>query len=157
MNQVWALQLLHYTSWANHRLATTLQSAAEELLLRDTDILRLMGHVLSAEQIWYRRIRQDSGPFDAWKQWPPAELPAAIEASCADWKTVLQAYPEPTEVFFEYHNLQGEPFRTSLADIWQHVCNHGTHHRAQVLTRLKQAGAASVPVLDYIAWTRTRR
>ena len=47
-----------------------------------------------------------------------------------------------------YDNVQGERWRYPLRSMLQHVANHSTYHRGQVVTLLRQLGArASSTVL----------
>jgi uncharacterized damage-inducible protein DinB len=48
---------------------------------------------------------------------------------------------------------EGEDRSNRLGDILLHVCNHGTHHRAQVLNMLRRRGAGA-GALDYTVWVR---
>ena len=41
-----------------------------------------------------------------------------------------------------YVNLQGQTFAYPLRRMLQHVVNHGTYHRGQITTLLRQLGAA---------------
>ena len=40
-----------------------------------------------------------------------------------------------------YRNSRGERFERSLHDVLDHVANHGTHHRGQIVLLLRQAGS----------------
>ena len=40
-----------------------------------------------------------------------------------------------------YRNSRGERFEQSLHDVLDHVANHGTHHRGQIVLMLRQAVA----------------
>ena len=52
-----------------------------------------------------------------------------------------------------YRNSKGERFEQGLNEVLDHVANHGTHHRGQIVLLLPQAGFAP-PVTDLIAWQR---
>ena len=43
-----------------------------------------------------------------------------------------------------YENLKGERWEYSLGHMLQHVVNHSTYHRGQIVTLLRQLGAAGV-------------
>jgi uncharacterized damage-inducible protein DinB len=150
-----AHELLQYTRWANHRLANSL-AQHPNALVADPNVLGLIGHVLSAEHIWSKRVAGALGPFDAWQLWQPADLPAAIDASSASWQALLVPNTGASlrDAIVTYHDLKGNAHSSSLAHIILHVTHHGTHHRAQVLTRLKLQGVQQVPALDFIAWSR---
>lgn len=75
-------------------------------------------------------------------------------------------YPQAHEVFREAdlsrvaelpwtrqasERLGVEPQRTTLRDTLLQVYTHTAHHRGQIMTRLRELGAAP-PNVDYIAW-----
>jgi uncharacterized damage-inducible protein DinB len=51
-----------------------------------------------------------------------------------------------------YTNMRGDARTSTIADVLFQVCNHGTHHRTQVLNMLRHVGA-TVPELDCMAMT----
>ncbi len=56
----------------------------------------------------------------------------------------------------EYRMLNGQPGESVFCHMLQHVVNHGTYHRGQVTTMLRQLGAAPPKSVDLIAFYRTR-
>ena len=53
-------------------------------------------------------------------------------------------------------NLAGEEYKNTVSDIIQHAVNHGTYHRGQILTMLRQLGFTKLFSTDYIAYCRER-
>ena len=53
-----------------------------------------------------------------------------------------------------YKNIAGQSFTSAIHDILQHVVNHGTYHRGQVITMLRQIGYTKLFPTDYIAFCR---
>ena len=53
----------------------------------------------------------------------------------------------------EYRTSTGAPFRSTVADIVLHVAMHGGHHRGQIATLARQAGATPTS-MDYILFAR---
>ena len=52
-----------------------------------------------------------------------------------------------------YTNSKGVENTYSFGDMLLHVCNHGTHHRAQAINMLRQlTGEIPKPGIDYIFW-----
>jgi uncharacterized damage-inducible protein DinB len=37
-----------------------------------------------------------------------------------------------------------------------HVFNHGTYHRGQLVTMLRQLGIENIPATDFIVWSREK-
>jgi uncharacterized damage-inducible protein DinB len=52
-----------------------------------------------------------------------------------------------------YNGSDGKEFSMPLAQLLQHVVNHGTYHRGQVTTLLRQVGAETVS-LDMVFFYR---
>lgn len=53
----------------------------------------------------------------------------------------------------EYKNTKGHAFSNPMCQMLQHVVNHGTYHRGQITTMLRQLGATPVAT-DLIAFYR---
>ena len=56
----------------------------------------------------------------------------------------------------EYRGLQGQPYTSAIWEMLHHVVNHGTYHRGQVQTMLRQLGAAPARSVDLITFYRER-
>ena len=68
----------------------------------------------------------------------------------ADLRAYLAALDEPALAReLTYTNLQGKAWRYPLWRTLLHVANHGTYHRGQVATLLRQL-SASVPETDFL-------
>ena len=52
-----------------------------------------------------------------------------------------------------FKDMGGNPYSVPLVQLLQHVVNHGTYHRGQVTTMLRQAGAETV-ALDMLFFFR---
>ena len=78
----------------------------------------------------------------------------AVEAHRAEW---WKALPEDAvSKKLRYKNLKGEPFEGRLWELVQHVVNHSSYHRGQVVTLLRQLGAKP-PATDLVAYDREQR
>lgn len=143
-----ARRLLRYDVWAGDRLEEACGGAVAD----DPTAVRLLAHVAGAARVWLQRVRGRA--WDAamvWPDWSPGRTGAERRALAAEWPARLdeeRRHGAGGERIVVYRNSRGEERRMGVLDIVQHVVNHGTHHRAQVLTRLKAAGR-EVPVIDY--------
>ena len=54
----------------------------------------------------------------------------------------------------DYKTLDGRPFTSVFWEMLHHVVNHGTYHRGQVQTMLRQLGAAPARSVDLITYYR---
>lgn len=143
--------LFRYTRWAHDRVLDALQ-AADEAPAR---AVALFGHLLRAQDVWYGRVQgTEHADLDLWAE---TTLPACAErlgASTRRWETILrERVPDDLDQGIAYTNSKGTPFETPLRDIFYHVVNHGTHHRAQIALLLREADTAP-PATDYIYYLR---
>ena len=46
-----------------------------------------------------------------------------------------------------YTGTKKEQFKQPVCDVLLHVFNHGTYHRGQLVTMLRQLGASNIPEL----------
>jgi uncharacterized damage-inducible protein DinB len=54
-----------------------------------------------------------------------------------------------------YRAMNGSPYANPLGELLRHVVNHGTYHRGQVATLLRQLGVKP-PQTDLILYYRER-
>ncbi|MDO3643016.1 DinB family protein [Mucilaginibacter sp. L3T2-6] len=146
------IRLFNYDGFANEAILEALLKSSQS-----DEAVRLMAHLLAAQQIWYSRcsgstmfagpLWQDDGNIN--------EFASTIKKNNADWLSYLDTLTDAEfDKIVRYNNLKGDPFENKLSDILLHVINHGTHHRAQIGQQLKFAGAETLPVTDYIAFCR---
>jgi len=141
------LQLQEYNFWANDLFISRLKDKKELPL----EIVKLLSHILQAHIIWLGRINNISGS--------PSRFDIIDQEK---WETLnIQLYNESSDVLksrgieeeIEYHNSKGNFYRDSIGDIFYHIINHSTHHRAQVATLMRQHKMLPSPS-DYIFYLR---
>ena len=166
MNRSDIRHLFDYTEWAN---ALTLSAAAklsDEDLRRDfkishSSIFATMLHMAGAEWIWLERWQGRSpAAKEAWSLW--------TTDSCADLKVLNQRWREVIErraqliseleepvlaAELSFKLLSGDPSTLRLVDQMQHVVNHATLHRGQVVGMIRQLGIAP-PSTDLLFYLR---
>ena len=170
MNRQDILTLFDYNAWANERVLGAVESLTPEQFVRDLgnsfpSVRDTLAHILGAEWIWLRRWHGESPA----KGLPVTEFPTV--ASLRDRFTALErdrraflgaASEERLAQPFTYRDMAGNQHVLPLVHSLQHVVNHGTYHRGQVTTLLRQLGATPVSTdlsrffLDRAAGTRTR-
>ena len=150
-----------YNAWVNNLLLESLvrcaassggsQSPSDPL----AQATLLLTHVLRAEEVWHARIHGRTGPITRlWEPVPLDDLPPLAEACAQGWRTlVADMSAEDLGSTVAYRNSHGERFEQRLHDVLDHVANHGTHHRGQIVLLLRQAGFPA-PVTDLIAYQR---
>lgn len=114
-------------------------------------------HLYSAEWNWLLRMQGTS---------PTSMLDAATYPDVATLAAAWTAHERSLRAFvgeaddiqrvYEYRTLTGQPGASSLVQIVTHLVNHGSYHRGQVTTLLRQLGAAGGRQMDLIAFYRER-
>jgi len=156
-------RLLEYTKWANHKVmraaaTLTVDDFKKEMGSSHGGVRGTLTHMLAAEWIWIERWKGvsptkfvDEGEFpdivalsDRWK---------AVERHRDSWFRSLGDGAPRQKI--RYKNTAGQPFEGLLWQLVQHVANHSTYHRGQVVTLLRQLGAKVVST-DLVFWDRER-
>jgi uncharacterized damage-inducible protein DinB len=158
--------LFDYTEWAN---ALTLKAAAElsdEDLRRDfkishSSIFATLLHMAAAEWIWLERWqgRSPAGK-EAWSLWTTDSC-ADLEVLNQRWREVIERRAQLISELEEpvlaadlsFKLLSGDPNTLRLVDQMQHVINHATLHRGQVVGMIRQLGIAP-PATDLLFYLR---
>lgn len=155
-------RLLEYTAWANHRAlrgAATLSVAdfKRDLGSSHGGVRGTLSHILGAEWIWLERwkgVSPKGAPFDEGEFKDVVALRErfkAVEEHRASWFKDLPADVGRKPV--RYRNLAGESFEAPLWQLVQHVANHSSFHRGQVVGFLRQLGAKPLAT-DMVVWDR---
>ena len=158
--------LFDYTEWANELALKAAAELSDEDLRRDfkishRSIFATLLHMAGAEWIWLERWqgRSPAGK-EAWSRW--------TTDSCADLKALDQLWLEVIERRAHFISeldepglaaerpfrlLSGDPNSLRLVDQMQHVVNHATLHRGQVVGMIRQLGIAP-PATDLLFYLR---
>jgi uncharacterized damage-inducible protein DinB len=144
--------LYDYNAWANRRqLEAASKLTAEQFVqplgssfgsVRDT-----LAHIYGAEWMWLERFQSRS----------PSSLPdttqfknlASLEERWNEHEARLLSFVRgrtqaDLDQVMEYKTLKFGIYRNPLWQSMQHVVNHGSYHRGQVTTLLRQLGAQPI-------------
>ena len=155
--------LYDYNAWANHRSLEAASKLTNEQFTKPLgssfgSVRDTLAHICGAEWIWLERFQGRS----------PSSLPDVLE--CADvaslrkkWTEqgarllafVAQLKQEDLNRVMEYKTLKFGIYKNPLWQSMQHVVNHGTYHRGQVTTLLRQLGAQPI-LTDLMHYYRER-
>jgi uncharacterized damage-inducible protein DinB len=116
---------------------------------------RFFSHILSAQQIWLARIRQEnSATIPVWPTRSLSVCRTLVDDLHQQWTKFLDSLtPEKLMEKVTYQNTQGVRFETPLQDILMHVIMHSAYHRGQVATAVRGEGGTPATT-DYIAFVR---
>jgi len=166
MNLTDAKNLFSYTEWANELAMEAANNLADEHMRRDVgishkSIFGTLVHMAGAEWIWLERWHGRSpAKAEAWSLWSPE--------SCADlallkkrWNQLVEQRTRFVSELDEsklaaelpFKLLSGDPSSMPLVNQMQHVVNHATMHRGQIVGMIRQLGIEP-PATDLLFYLR---
>ena len=155
--------LFDYNSWANHRTLGAAEKLTPEQFTQPmgssfTSVRDTLAHIYGAESVWLERFHGRS----------PSALPDVTQFSdVASLREPWLEHEERLLIFvraltqsdldrvMEYKTLRFGVYQNPLWQSMQHVVNHGTYHRGQVTTMLRQLGAQPI-LTDLMHFYRER-
>lgn len=157
------LKITQYNLWANTRILDWLIKSGEanaDVICESSfpTLRKTVYHIYDAEYTWFFRLNNQDIAY-----WPPSR---DFNYSLAEFAEVLknqsQALIDLIATITEnqlsnsisYQNVKGDVFSNSIADIINHVVNHSTYHRGQLITMMRSLGFKEVGATDYIAYCR---
>lgn len=151
MDVAYLSTLFRYNHWANDQIILLVGMLPEP----DDVLMTTIGHIFAAGDVWHERLHNNEvAPVEMW--------PNLLHSECNDlnekeldrfleYLTVLEESDLKKEI--RYKNLKGISYTNSVMEVLGHIVNHATHHRAQILSRLKDLGATTLN-LDFISYAR---
>jgi uncharacterized damage-inducible protein DinB len=155
--------LYEYNSWANHRAQDSAAALSPEQFTRSlgssfSSVRDTLAHIWGAEWIWLERFQGRS----------PASLPdigqfADVNSLCSRWqedetrlhKFVFSLTQDDLNRAHEYRTINFGQYKNPLWVSMQHLVNHGSYHRGQVATMIRQLNAKPL-LTDLIHFYRER-
>jgi uncharacterized damage-inducible protein DinB len=157
------LQYARYNIWANKLMIDI--TLAQDVAILDTEVVssfpslrQTVYHTWGAESIWLQRLQLAEHPV-----WEPTEFAGTFEEACAAWQQasndllqfVEKQYDDSALIHvFQYYDLKKNSYKTPVYQALHHVFNHGTYHRGQLITMLRQLGVTKLPSTDFITYVR---
>ena len=159
-------RLFDYTEWANRLAMEAAKQLPHEDLRRDVcvshqSIVGTLLHMAGVEWIWLERWHGRSpAKAEAWSKW--------TTESCGDLATLNARWSEVVERRAQFMTnideerltaeqpfklLSGDQSSMPLVDQMQHVVNHATMHRGQIVSMIRQLGIEP-PSTDLIFFLR---
>lgn len=171
--------LYAYNRWANQRMFSVLDKLSEQQFTATVQssfpsIQESVLHILAAEWIWLRRWKGASPRAAAADAKSASPIYSALANGGVDTKALttlngLRRFADSLEqerqeylsslnddalhARLNYTDTVGEEFSMPLQQLMQHLVNHGTYHRGQVTTLLRQVGAETAQ-LDLVFFFR---
>jgi len=152
-----------YNLWANRRVHAFIrdhlseEQTEKEIVSSFSSVKKTILHILDAEMIWLERFHGNSLNSFPSQHFKGSGTEAA-EALVSHSKKFLDFISSKEPSFFDsslkYKNLKGVAYETNASDVVQHVMNHNTFHRGQLITMFRQLGFSELFSTDYINFTR---
>lgn len=163
MKEVFA-QYAAYHLWANGLLLALVENLPEEQQtagIRSSfpSLYKTVLHTLDAESIWWQRLKLQE------KITRPSEsftgnftgLSKQLLQQNRQWiEWIAGANDAALQHEFIYYDSKKNRFKQPVYQMLLHLFNHGTYHRGQIVTMLRQIGVEKIPSTDFIAWSRKK-
>jgi len=157
------LQMAKYNLWANKRIIDVMLKLDDEKLDKEIEnsfpSLRATAyHIWGAEFLWLQRLQLTEQPV-----YMPYIFKGTFEEACNAWQQTSQVLidfierqynDKALEHVFQYYNMEKQSFKNAVYEALQHVFNHSTYHRGQLVTMLRQVGVEKIPATDFTAFLR---
>ena len=170
MNTADVRTLYAYNRWANRRMFSVLEKLSDEKFTATMpssfpSIRESMLHILAAEWLWLKRWKGASPRATVADTSQASAMGSAMSnggvavdtlATLSGLRCFADSIEQERQEFLsalnddvllarlKYTDMGGKEFSMPLAYLLQHLVNHGTYHRGQVTTLLRQAGAETV-------------
>ena len=157
------LKYAQYNVWANKLLIDVLlqldnEQAEREMISSFPSIKATVFHIWSAEYVWYQRLTLVEHPL-----WIETDYKGTFAEACNAWQEVsanLVAFVEKqyderslTHIF-QFYDTKKNSHKMQVNLVLQHIFNHSTNHRGQLITLLRQVGVTKIPQTDFITFVR---
>ena len=166
MNLADIKRLFDYTEWANDLALDAAANLPDENLRHECgishgSIFGTLVHMAGAEWIWLERWHGHSpSKAEAWSSWT-TEACGDVAGLKERWRAVIDRRTqfvlgldeERLAADLHYRLLSGDASSMPLVDQMQHVVNHATMHRGQIVGMIRQCGIEP-PATDLLFYLR---
>ena len=153
---------LKFNVWANTKVVEILSNVDETVLETEVKssfptIKKTLLHIWDAQLLWLTRLKGGKTPI-----WPSTEFTGGKEELL---KGLVQSAQDLADfvatkdrVFLDssitYHNMKLIEYTNGTEEILFHIVNHGTFHRGQIFTMMRQLGFTSFENIDLSTYFR---
>ena len=153
----------NYNLWANQLVSDFLKkNLSDEQIHREISssfpsVMKTVLHIWDAQYLWLKRMEGISlsvFPSKDFKGTTQDALNGLMETSIRWVEVVNNCSEDFLNSELTYKTVAGAEFKNKVSDIFQHVFNHSTYHRGQIVTMLRQLGFTELFSTDYISFCR---
>jgi uncharacterized damage-inducible protein DinB len=156
--------LLDYHYWARDVMMEAVTPLTPEQFTRQMEssfksVRDTVAHIYAADWIWYARWRgQSPTSLLQYDRFPDV---ASIRTAWTELEGQVRPFVDElgeagVSRVFDYTMMSGQAGSSPFGHMLAHVVNHGSYHRGQVTTLLRQIGAAPPKSTDMITFHRRR-
>jgi uncharacterized damage-inducible protein DinB len=155
--------LFDYNAWANRRALEAASALTAEQYTRSlgssfSSVRDTLVHICSGEWVWLERFEARSPA--AFPDLKHLDTASALREHWSSQEAALLTFvgtltQQNLDAVMEYRTFKFGTYRNPLWQSMQHVVNHGTYHRGQITTLLRQLGAQPV-LTDLMHFYRER-
>ncbi|HEY2821457.1 MAG TPA: DinB family protein [Candidatus Acidoferrum sp.] len=158
------MQLLYtFNDWANKRSMEAASALTPEQFTKPLgnsfpSVRDTLAHIAGAESVWLQRFKGSSPSAmpDNSQFADIASLQAHWTPAAADLLNFISGLSQQDlDRVIEYKTMNFGTYSNPMWQSLQHVANHGTYHRGQVTTMLRQLGAKPI-LTDLMHFYRER-
>lgn len=158
-------QYATYNIWANNEilkviLSLTPEQQQQEIVSSFSSLYKTIFHLWDAESIWWQRLKLQehiTRPSDS-KDLSMQDVANGWQQQSKLWNDwVANATDAQIDHVFAYQNTKKEQFKQPVYQMLLHIFNHGTCHRGQLVTMLRQLGVEKIPATDFVHWARCKK
>jgi uncharacterized damage-inducible protein DinB len=153
-----------YNLWAHTLLLDCISQLSEADIHRElnssfTSVYKTLMHIWDAESIWWQRIKlvdNTERPSEHFQEGIEFLRKKILAQSLLWQEFVSNASELQFNHEFAYQNTKKERFKQPVHEVLVHLFNHGTYHRGQLVTMLRELGVAKIPATDFILFCRKK-
>ncbi|TAK65234.1 MAG: hypothetical protein EPO24_02760 [Bacteroidetes bacterium] len=156
--------LYAYNTWANNKIFEALSQLTDEQYMQDMKsshggIHGTLTHLVGAGKVWLARWKNSSD-----KEMLRTNEISSLSALISIRKTIEDGIDsfinemsdEKLQELFTLTTAKGDKYVYSYANMLQHLANHSTYHRGQIVTMLRQIGVTP-PQTDFSFYLRQQQ
>lgn len=155
----WMERQYDYHIWASGKLLAFIASLPEDVFSKKVNlgfasIAEVAGHLASAEEVWFARLRGETPPPLTAKLFRTIEEARDYMNRMHEKNREYVRNVQDWEAIVNYRNTLNQSFQNTIGDIVEQVINHGTYHRGNMTTMLRFLGHSGT-LTDYVVFIRS--
>ena len=152
------IHMLQYDYWANMKLLGHVEGIGEDIFHKQMNcvfpsIAETFYHIFRGQRIWIKRCIPDLAVDDSITSFQDIDQAkkAFTDLHSVMIDSINHHYDKLSEVV--YQNTKGTTFRNHIDEIMHHLANHGTYHRGNIASMIRECGNNGTST-DYIQYLR---